>query len=130
MFTAPKYEHFTIPHGDVDYFLHLFFSHSTESVKFFDINTVDNWVGLGLRGPTRDDERMGASFKLSRDALISCLPGEMDRYAFVARLYELAWDDRLFTAMFPVTCKILRLRKLDPYKRARIRHALGPQDRL
>jgi hypothetical protein len=89
--TYEMYENIQIDPSDADYFLHLLFSPSSERVKFLEVNKVDNWAHLYLEGPATNDDhvRLTASFKLSRDALHRFLPGEGDRDAFVACLYEL-----------------------------------------
>ena len=52
-------------------------------------------------------KRLTASFKLSRNDLLSHLPEEGDRDAFVGRLWELCFNEE----DIPEACKALRLRE-------------------
>jgi hypothetical protein len=111
----------------VDVFLHLLFTSSSEKVAVMRGNTQLGWVGLRLWGPMTDDaiyyqpevkgalpefekHRLHTDFTLWRVSIRNYLPLEEDRDNFVARLHELGVEEELLAK----TCKTLMLRRLEP----------------
>jgi hypothetical protein len=110
---------------NVDLFLHLVFSPSSEKIDYVRMHTVLGWVVLHLWGPITDDiyyepevkgdlpefetHMLHTEFKLWRVSLPNYLPLKEDRDKFVDRLYELGLGNPEHGIRH--TCNTLELRR-------------------